>query len=240
MKQIQLILFLTILSIFQVNAQKKKKKICSQKVIGRVYLNATQKVVPNTVVQLLDKENNVLNTFKTDSKAKYFFELKCNSEYIIKVSSSKYNTTERTFITEKEDNKSIKKNLFLNKKLKEGEVRDYLYKGTIDFDYSEWKLTPVYTYELDKAISIMKDNPKLVIHFESHTDSRAPADFNMDLSEKRVAVLMEYMGFNKIFRKRITGQAYGESKPINKCVKGVQCTDEEYLENRRTSFTLKE
>jgi outer membrane protein OmpA-like peptidoglycan-associated protein len=86
----------------------------------------------------------------------------------------------------------------------------------------------------------MKENKDLVIHFESHTDSRAPADFNMELSEHRIEVLKEYIGFKGIFRKRFSGEAFGETKPINKCVKGVQCTEEEYLANRRTIFTLKE
>ena len=240
MKQIQFILLIIVLSFFQVNAQKKEKKACSQKVIGRVYLNATQKVIPNALVKLKDHNNKVLNTFETGSKAKYFFELDCNATYKVEASSSKYVTSERILITTTKDKEFIKKNLFLNKKLKKGEKREYLFKGTIDFGYDEWKLTPTITYELDKAILVMKDNPNLIIHFESHTDSRAPADFNMDLSEKRVDALKEYLGFKEVFRKRITGEAYGETKPVNKCVKGVQCTDEEYLENRRTSFILKE
>ena len=103
-----------------------------------------------------------------------------------------------------------KKDLFLNTKLKKGEKRDYIFKGSVDFDYNEWKLLPRYRYDLDKAVLLMKANPRLVIHFESHTDSRAPTDFNMELCEKRIEVLKEYLGFKEIFRKRITGEAFGE------------------------------
>ena len=112
-------------------------------------------------------------------------------------------------------------------------------RGRIDFDYNKWKLEKTYTYELDKAAVMMNKNKKLVIYFDSHTDSRAGTEFNMNLSEKRIEVLTEYLGFKNIFRRRIIGRAHGESKPLNKCVKGVKCTDEEYLENRRTTFVVK-
>jgi outer membrane protein OmpA-like peptidoglycan-associated protein len=33
-------------------------------------------------------------------------------------------------------------------------------------------------------------------------------------------------------------KGYGETKPVNKCVDGVPCTDDEYQANRRTEFKV--
>ncbi len=216
------------------------KEECSQKLVGTVFLNATQKRLKNALIKLKDDNEKVISEFKTEDNAKYHFKLKCSKKYKIEASKEGYKTSERIMITNGQDKMIAKKNLFLTTKPKKGENKDFLYVGSVDFDYNEWKLYPRFMYELDKAIVLMKQNDKLVIHFESHTDSRAPADFNMELSKNRIEVLKEYIGFKGIFRKRFSGEAFGETKPINKCVKGVQCTEEEYLANRRTIFTLKE
>ncbi len=217
-----------------------KKEECSQKLIGTVFLNATQKRISSVLVKLKNDDNKVVEKFKTDESGKFNFELKCSKKYKLEASRKGYKTSERLMITNSEDKIVFKKNLFVTKALPKGMKESFSYVGTVDFEYNEWDLLPRYTYELDKAVMVMKDNPKLTIYFESHTDSRAPTDFNMELSEKRIEVLKEYVGFKGIFRKRFSGKAFGETKPINKCVKGIICTDEEYLENRRTTFILKE
>ena len=221
-------------------AKEVKEEGCSQKLIGTVYLNATQKRMANSLVKLKDENGKVIAKFQTKEDAKYHFKLDCSKKYKIEASKEGFKTSERIIITNGQDKTIYKKNLFLTEKLLKGKNKEYLYIGTVDFDYNEWKLLPRYTYELDKAVILMKANKNLIIHFESHTDSRAPADFNMDLSNNRIEVLKEYIGFKGIFRKRFSGESFGETKPINRCVKGVVCTDEEYLENRRTTFVLKE
>ena len=220
--------------------KEKKKEECSQKLIGAVFLNATQKRIGNALVKIKDEDEKIVAKFQTEKNAKFHFRLKCNKKYKIEASKDGYKTSERLIITNKTDDVIAKKNLFLTEKTKKGENKEFLYIGTVDFDYNEWKLQKRFMYELDKAIRLMKGNDKLVIHFESHTDSRAPSDFNMELSKKRIEVLKEYIGFHEIFRKRFSGEAFGETKPINRCVKGVICSEEEYLANRRTTFVLKE
>lgn len=216
------------------------KSGCSQKLIGVVFLNATQTRIGKALVKLKNEDNKVVEVVKTNHNAKYIFNVKCNKKYKIEASRKGYETSERIMITNADNKAFAKKNIFLNEKVKEGKKQEYLYVGTVDFDYNKWDLQKHYTYELDKAVQLMKENKKLVIHFESHTDSRAPVEFNLDLSDKRIEVLKEYIGFQGIFRKRFSGESFGERKPINRCVKGVQCSDAEYLANRRTIFYLKE
>ena len=43
---------------------------------------------------------------------------------------------------------------------------------------------------------------------------------------------------NGISADRLTGKGYGESKLINKCADGVECSEEEYQANRRSEFII--
>lgn len=220
-------------------AKIKKKKGCNQKLLGTVYLNASQKVISHAVVNLKDETEKIIATFKTNESGRFVFEVKCGRSYKLIGTRQKYKTSERLMVTNAQDGIIARKNIFLTTEKAEGEgkkKREYI--GRVDFEYNKTNLLRRYRYQLDKAILKMKKNPKLIIHFESHTDSRAPTDFNKELSEARIEVLKEYIGFKGIFRKRFSGEAYGETKPLNKCKKGFECTEEEHLLNRRTTFVL--
>jgi len=219
----------------------KKEKGCNQRLLGTVYINASQKVVQNALVQLKDETEKVIDTYQTNENARFIFKVKCNRTYKIIGSKANHKTSERLMVTNAQDGILARKNVFLTKEdPKAGPAKRKEYIGRVDFEYNKTNLLRRYRYQIDKAIVRMNKNKKLTIHFESHTDSRAPTDFNMELSQARIEVLKEYLGFKGIFRKRFSGKAFGETKPLNKCVKGVICTEEEHLLNRRTTFVLRE
>ncbi len=225
----------------EIQEEMKKEKGCNQRLLGTVYLNASEKVIQNALVKLKDETEKVIDTYQTNLNGKFIFKVKCNRTYKIIGSKENYKTSERLMVTNGQDGIIARKNVFLTTKApKDGPKKRKEYIGRVDFEYNKTNLLPRYRYQLDKAIQMMNKNKKLNIYFESHTDSRAPTDFNMELSKARIEVLKEYIGFKGIFRKRFSGKAFGETKPLNRCVKGVQCTEEEYLLNRRTTFVLRE
>jgi outer membrane protein OmpA-like peptidoglycan-associated protein len=80
----------------------------------------------------------------------------------------------------------------------------------------------------------MNDNPDIFIELGSHTDDRAPDDYNMDLSWRRARSAVDYMIFQGIAKERITARGYGESALIIKDA----VTEEEHQVNRRTEFKV--
>jgi outer membrane protein OmpA-like peptidoglycan-associated protein len=72
----------------------------------------------------------------------------------------------------------------------------------------------------------------------SHTDCRGTDTYNQDLSFRRAKSAKNYLVSKGIKASRIKIMGYGETKPVNKCVDGVSCTDEEYQANRRTEFKV--
>ena len=108
----------------------------------------------------------------------------------------------------------------------------------IYFELDEWYLTLSARRELDKIIVLMYLNKSMIVEASSHTDTRGPAWYNLELSEKRSQEAVGYLVANGVDPDRISGRGYGETMPLNRCVDGVRCTDREHLKNRRTEFII--
>lgn len=93
--------------------------------------------------------------------------------------------------------------------------------------------------ELDKVISLMKNNGSLVVELGSHTDSRGSEIANMKLSQERAQSAVDYITASGwVDGSRITAKGYGESRLTNKCEDGTPCSEEEHIRNRRTELKI--
>ena len=90
----------------------------------------------------------------------------------------------------------------------------------------------------DNLLELMQDKPALNIEIRSHTDSRGNADYNMSLSEQRAQSVVNYLVSKGIARERLRSKGFGETKLINKCADGVECSDSQHQANRRTEFRI--
>ena len=104
------------------------------------------------------------------------------------------------------------------------------------FDYNKFNIKPQAAFELDKLVEIMKKYPNLKIKVESHSDSRGNADYNRKLSDQRAQATVQYVISKGIDESRISGQGFGEDKPIVQC--GNNCTEEQHQQNRRSDFII--
>ncbi len=102
------------------------------------------------------------------------------------------------------------------------------------FAFDKWNLNPAAVSELDRLAKDMQENPGVNLEMKSYADSRGPASYNMKLTEKRGKSVLDYLTAKGISASRINAQAFGDTRPINKCKKGVKCTEAEYQANRRT------
>jgi outer membrane protein OmpA-like peptidoglycan-associated protein/tetratricopeptide (TPR) repeat protein len=108
----------------------------------------------------------------------------------------------------------------------------------IYYDFDKWNIRPDAAIELEKLVTILKNNPKISVELGSHTDCRGTFDYNENLSQKRAESAVAYIISRGIDATRITAKGYGEYVPVNNCVDGVNCTDEQYQMNRRTEFKV--
>lgn len=99
-------------------------------------------------------------------------------------------------------------------------------------------IRPDAQVELEKIVSIMNQHPTLEIDVRSHTDSRASDAYNRALSERRAASTINYLVDRGISRYRLTGRGYGETQLVNRCYNGVQSSNDEHQQNRRSEFII--
>ncbi len=108
----------------------------------------------------------------------------------------------------------------------------------IYYDLDKSYIRPDAAIELDKIVTILKDNPTILTELGSHCDSRGSDNYNMALSQRRAEAAVQYIVSKGIDPSRITAQGYGESQLVNRCANGVRCSAKEHQKNRRTEFKI--
>ena len=92
--------------------------------------------------------------------------------------------------------------------------------------------------ELDKLVGVLKDNPTLLIEIGSHTDSNGKDAFNQKLSERRARSVVDYLVKNGVDKLSLLSKGYGETKLVNECKNGVDCSDRKHAKNRWTELKV--
>ena len=111
--------------------------------------------------------------------------------------------------------------------------------GIIYFDLDKYNIRPDAAVELDKVVELMNKYPGMVIRLESHTDSRAPDQYNIVLSNNRAKSTYEYIISKGIAAERIPKyEGFGETQLVNECTNDVKCSEEDHQLNRRTEFII--
>jgi outer membrane protein OmpA-like peptidoglycan-associated protein len=59
------------------------------------------------------------------------------------------------------------------------------------------------------------------------------------LSQKRAQSTLNYIVGEGIDASRLIAVGYGETRLVNKCKDGVQCSKEQHQQNRRSTFVIK-
>lgn len=108
----------------------------------------------------------------------------------------------------------------------------------IYFELNSIQLDDNTKSEVRSVIEKMKEYPAIIVECGAHTDSRSSDYANEILSRNRAQRIVDYMLARGIDPRRITARGYGESKPVNGCVNGVKCTEQEHAENRRVEFVI--
>lgn len=108
----------------------------------------------------------------------------------------------------------------------------------IIFDYESSYLNKEAKKDLLHIVSIMKENPSLVVECAAFTDAKGSEKYNQWMSDRRAKRTVDFIISKGISPSRITGKGYGKTQLINPCTENANCTDEERSVNRRTEFVV--
>ena len=219
----------------------------AQTLEGVVLEEATQEPVEGVVVSLIDENGEFVQTATTDAEGKYMLPLESSTQYAVRYEKEDYITKEKPFKSTNENGRVFKdvetiklgNNLGVTPVGLGDDLNNALALNPIYFDLDKSNIRPDAEIELQKVIAVMEKYPNLKIDVRSHTDSRANDAYNDALSKRRNKSTLKYLiEKGEIDASRLTGKGYGESKLVNKCSNGVECTEEEHQLNRRSEFII--
>lgn len=107
-----------------------------------------------------------------------------------------------------DSNKKVIRDIFLTRK---GET---IRLDHLIFEQGRATISPKSYPGLEELMAMMKDNPKLEIRLEGHTDNQGNPKMNMELSQNRVDNVKKYLVSKGIDKDRIKTKAFGGTKPI--------------------------
>jgi outer membrane protein OmpA-like peptidoglycan-associated protein/tetratricopeptide (TPR) repeat protein len=229
--------------------------------------NDARSPLANVNIQLLNEKSEVVSTHKTDAYGFFQFSgILPEMNYSIRVDAEEtknfpydkiiltdekgkiikqiakgvygfftydFLVTEKTMLTTITEPDPWLKTMKLNKDNTQLVIIENLY-----YESGAFQIRPEFEVILNKAVDALKNNPRLTLEVQSHTDAVAGDDYNMELSQKRAGAVADYLVSKGIDKKRITPKGYGETQLINRCANGVDCSDAEHKQNRRTVFKI--
>lgn len=216
------------------------KEICSITIQGKVFDKETKDPLPGAQVSLLDENNQLVSQTSAKNDGTYSFVGDCGTQYTVRGVKEGYNPYEKIIETPMLSG-IVDVPLPLERigPCPPNDLGCKLNLQPIYFDFDKSNIRPDAEIELAKILAAMREYPELIIHIESHTDSRGNDNYNMALSERRAQSTLKWLVGKGIDANRLTAKGYGESQLVNQCSNGVPCTSEEHQLNRRSMFIIK-
>jgi outer membrane protein OmpA-like peptidoglycan-associated protein len=101
------------------------------------------------------------------------------------------------------------------------------------FEQQKAKINPSSYPELDELAALMHEKHHMVIQLEGHTDFRGNAQLNLELSQKRVDAVRDYLTGKGVAKHRIKTKAFGGTQPLSR-----EDTPDAHALNRRVEVRI--
>jgi len=206
---------------------------------GKLNDQLTDKNISNAKVSVTtDAEGkNVIAVTYTDENG--LFEVKVedfdeSEQLYLSIDKENY---EQTILTLDESyyETDLPLNLILEPEIKQDQVIEF---HNIYFGFGSSDVLDSSKFVLDRIINVMNEKPEIEIELSGHTDSKSSDAFNKQLSQKRADNAKLYMISKGIQAERIQAIGMGESRLLNHCKDGIECSDEEHAINRRLEVKI--
>lgn len=236
---------------------------CVISIEGTVFDEESNALLPGSIVTLLDENNKEVMRDTVGADAAYKFVADCSKQYSVRgANEPNYKPREKVVMTPDKTGEIVVP-IPLVRTCPPDDLGCRLCLQPIFFDFDRYNIRPDAEIELAQIAAAMRQNPELIIHIESHTDSRAPNSYNETLSDKRAQATLNWLvNVGNISRSRLSAKGYGETQLLDRCVTldecgrevrsacydgatvqekcsdGVKCTEDEHQRNRRSMFII--
>lgn len=205
---------------------------------GKVVNSTTGEPVQGVTVYRQNSTMNRTEETLTGIDGRFFFQLEQSSDFKLSGEKKGWLTTEVAYETTKGLDRSKELYVTLELDMQQPTGNAVIRLDKIFYDFDKCDIKPVSAEELDRLVKLMRDYADMKVELSSHTDSRGSSAYNEKLSQCRADAAVQYIVSKGVSRDRVVAKGYGESKLVNRCADGVECSDEEHQQNRRTEFTI--
>jgi outer membrane protein OmpA-like peptidoglycan-associated protein len=181
-------------------------------VAGKVIDRATEKPLSAKITYIrLPDGKDMGTTFSDEETGEYRIILPTGHNYAVLAEGEGYiaisenlNTRGIQAFTE------VERNLYLAPMV----VGEVIRLNNLFFDLGSATLHPDSYPEIERLSLILRKHPSLVIEVAGHTDNIGDEAFNIQLSQKRAAQVIDVLIKNGIESSRLTSKGYGSSRPV--------------------------
>ena len=216
--------------IFRIKIPEKAKPLTLIQLTGQVVnLDSKETIAAQIVVKSLNSSDSLVIDYDP-YLGDYSFMWPAKKPFSIQAIKKGYlSRIEKIDFTAETKFKAIKRNISLI----EIQLNKQYQLANIIFTQSQSDLLPESFSELDKIVSLLKENPGFKILLEGHTDNQGDWVENLKLSNDRVENVKAYLVLKGIADNRIKTKGWGGTKPL-----ASNLTEERRKLNRRVEFTL--
>jgi OOP family OmpA-OmpF porin len=110
------------------------------------------------------------------------------------------------------------------------EVEELVLRG-VNFRTNSAQLTPDSFVVLDAVLAVLRERPQARAEVRGYTDARGADAYNLKLSERRAAAVVDYLTAHGIARDALSATGLGKASPI-----ASNDTEPGRAENRRVTI----
>lgn len=170
-------------------------------------LDKDEEPVPNAVIRIVGNDgSNQREVARDDGTFK--FPLKRGVSYVMLAGAKGYLNQKQQFTSDTAEEDAEYFVDFILASINKPVVVDNIF-----YDFDKASLRPESKAALDEMAQIMRDNPNITIEMASHTDRWGTDEYNIELSGRRAASVIEYLKSVGIADDRLQSMGYGKSRP---------------------------
>ncbi len=197
--------------------------------------------LPNTLVFLLDEDNNEIDRQKTDEDGVFTFDhITPLEKYTVRTEKDGFENGSFEFLADRGHETVYTKDFNLKTTapvIEEVNDKLQIVLENIYFDYGKYSIKEESTISLTKIVKVLNDNPEMKLNINAHTDIRGNNAYNYKLSNKRAASALKYLSNSGIDKDRLVSKGFGETEPLVDCA-SKSCSDNDHQTNRRIEFVI--
>ncbi len=177
---------------------------------GTVYDKETNDIIPGARIAIRDTAGNPIRKIQANDQGAFRACLPFGRYQFSTTAEGYFFNVEEVEIQEPDPESQLTRDIYLQPLKKDA----HFVLEHIHYDVNKATLRPESIEELERVTDILQNNPSLVVSIEGHTDSDATDAYNLDLSDRRAASVVNYLTEAEIESSRLLYEGFGERRPV--------------------------